>query len=140
MDKNILSEYIDSCELIRETEQDIKKLEKKRILTVQGTIKGSNPEFPYQEQHFQYSGPEYGYGDDIRLRQEEKLLEERRKRATDIKVQVEEWLNGIPLRMQRIIRYKFFEGLSWEEVADRMGRKSTGDSVRMELERFIKEK
>lgn len=139
MDKNILSEYIDACELISETEQDIKKLEKKRILTVQGTVKGSNPEFPYQVQHFKYSGPEYGYGDDIRLRQEEKLLEERRKRATEIKVQVEEWLNEIPLRMQRIIRYKFFEGLSWEEVADRMGRKSTGDSIRMEFSKYMKD-
>lgn len=139
MNKNILSEYIDACELIRETEQDIKKLEKKRILTVQGTVKGSNPEFPYQEQHFKYSGPEYGYGDDIRLRQEEKLLEERRKRATEIKVQVEEWLNEIPLRMQRIIRYKFFEGLGWEEVADRMGRKSTGDSIRMEFSKYMKD-
>lgn len=139
MDKNILSGYIDACELIRETEQDIKKLEKKRILTVQGTVKGSNPEFPYQEQHFKYSGPEYGYGDDIRLRQEEKLLEERRKRATEIKVQAEEWLNEIPLRMQRIIRYKFFEGLSWGEAADRMGRKSTENGLKKEFERFMKE-
>ena len=28
MDKNILSQYIDACELIRETEEEIKKLKK----------------------------------------------------------------------------------------------------------------
>ena len=30
MDKRILQEYIDACELIKETESDIKKLRKKK--------------------------------------------------------------------------------------------------------------
>ena len=30
MDKNILNQYIDACELIRETEQEIKKLNRKQ--------------------------------------------------------------------------------------------------------------
>ena len=49
-------------------------------------------------------------------------------------------MNTIPIRMQRIIRYKYFEGMSWEQVADRIGRMATGDSVRMEVDRFLKEK
>ena len=49
-------------------------------------------------------------------------------------------MNTIPVRMQRIIQYKIFENLSWEEVAKKMGRKATGNSLRMELERFLKEK
>ena len=52
MEKQILMEYIDACELIRETEQDIQRLKRKKSETVQGSVKGSNPDFPYQEQHF----------------------------------------------------------------------------------------
>ena len=49
----------------------------------------------------------------------------------------EQYMNTIPVRMQRIIRYKYFEGMSWEQVADRIGRMATGDSVRMEVDRFF---
>ena len=48
MEKQILMDYIDACELIRETEQDIQRLKRKKSETVQGSVKGSNPDFPYQ--------------------------------------------------------------------------------------------
>lgn len=140
MNKKILSEYIDACELVKETEQEISKLKRKKTLTVQEKVKGSNPEFPYQEQSFHISGTTFCYKDDILLRKQEYILEERKAQAEHIKLQVEAWLNTIPMRMQRIITYKIFEGLSWEQTAARMGRKATGNSIRMELERFLKEK
>ena len=45
----------------------------------------------------------------------------------------------IPQRMQRIIRYRVFEEMPWNEVAIRMGRNATADSVRMEYIRFMGE-
>jgi DNA-directed RNA polymerase specialized sigma24 family protein len=54
-----------------------------------------------------------------------------------LKVEVEQWMNHIPQRMQRIIKYKVFEGLSWSQVAAKLGRKATADSVRMEYLRFM---
>lgn len=51
-----------------------------------------------------------------------------------------QYMNTLPKRMQRIIRFRFFEENSWEEVANHMGRNATADSVRMEFERFLKEK
>jgi DNA-directed RNA polymerase specialized sigma24 family protein len=140
LDKSILSDYIDARELVSETERDIKQLKKKRNAIVTGSVKGSMLDFPYAEKHFHVEGTAYTYEDDSRLRYEEKILFERKDKAERVKLQVEEFLNTIPMRVQRIIRYKYFEGLSWEEVADRMGRKATGDSLRMELDRFIKEK
>ena len=137
MDKQILKDYVDACELIKETEQDIKRLKKKKSTIVQTVVKGSNPEYPYQPQHFGISGTAYTYQDDTQLRMEEKLLEERKANAEKVKLQVEAYMNTIPMRMQRIIRYRFFEGLSWERVADRIGRKATGDSVRMEFNNFL---
>ena len=54
-----------------------------------------------------------------------------------IKQDVEMWINTIPVRMQRIIRYRLFQGMTWEQVAIRMGCGATGDSVRMEYVRFM---
>lgn len=138
MNKTILGEYTDACELIKETEQDIARLRKRKQTIVTGSVKGSMNDFPYAETHFKVEGTPYTYSDDLRLRREEKLLEERKDNAEKIKTEVEAWMNTIPVRMQRIIRYKFFEGLSWEQAADRMGKKSTGDSLRKEFEKFMR--
>lgn len=139
LNKKILSEYIDACELIKETEQDIVRLKGKRRAIVTGNVKGSMNGFPYTETHYKIQGTAYTYSDDRQLRMEEKLLEERKANAERIKVEVEAWMNTIPVRMRRIIRHKFFDGLSWEETALRMGKKATGDSIRMEFKRFLKE-
>ena len=40
--------------------------------------------------------------------------------------------------MRRIIKYKFFNRLSWEEVATLMGKKCSADGVRMEFNNFMK--
>lgn len=140
MDKNILNDYIDACALIKETERDIRALKKKRKTIIQTNVSGSNPDFPYQPQHFKIEGTVFTCADDNALRRDEGLLERRKANAERIKQNVEEWMLTIPARMQRIIRWKFFEELTWEEVAVKMGRKATGDSVRLEFQRFMAEK
>ena len=137
MNKQILSDYIDACELIKETEADIKKLNKKKKTIIQTNVKGSNPEFPYEPRHFHIQGTSFIYNDDSQLRYDEKLLEQRKANAEKIKLQAEELLNQAPVRIQRIIRLKYFEGKSWKAVAHQLGRKSTEDSVRKELQRFF---
>lgn len=138
MDKKILADYIDAMELIKETEEDIRKLKKRRKTVIQTNVKGSNPGFPYQEQHFRIAGTTFSYQDDKNLRLEERLLEQRKENAEKIKRQVEEWLLTVPVRMQRIIKYKIFDGMTWEQTAAKIGRKATGDGIRMEFERFMK--
>ena len=140
MDKNILNVYIDACALVQETERDIRALKKKRKTIIQTNVSGSNPDFPYQPQHFKIEGTTFTYADDSALRWDEGLLERRKANAEKIKLNVEEWMLTIPARMQRIIRWKFLEELTWEEVAVKMGRKATGDSVRLEFQRFMAEK
>lgn len=138
MDKSILYDYIDACELIKETEADIKRLQKKKKTIVQTNVSGSNPDFPYNPQHFKIQGTTFTYREDGQLRMEEMLLEERKANAERLKLEVEVWMNTIPNRMQRIIRYRIFEEMSWEQAARKLARKATGDSVRMEFERFMK--
>lgn len=138
MDKRILYDYIDACELIKETEAEIRKLRKKKKTIVRTSVSGSNPEFPYNPQHFEIEGTTFTHKDDSNLREEEKILEERKKNAEKIKLEVERWMNTIPNRMQRIIEYKIFKELTWQQVAQKMGRKVTGDSIRMEFNNFMK--
>ena len=139
MDKEILSQYIDACELIKETEREIQRLRQRRKVILQDSVKGSMHEFPYAAQSYHIEGLAYatvqtpGLLDD-----EEELLEERRAAAAEIKVQVEAWLNTVPQRLQRIIRMKIFEEMTWAQVAVRMGRKATPDGIRKEFENFMK--
>ena len=137
MDKKILEDYIDACAFIKDTEADIKKLKKKRKIVID-KVRGSNPEFPYQPQSFGIAGTTTTYANEDLIKSEEHILETQKRQAEELKLQVEEWMQEIPFRMQRIIKYKVFNKLSWEEVAKLMGRKCTADSVRMEYTNFMK--
>ena len=138
MDKTVLQEYIDACELVKDIEAEIQKLNRKKKTVIQTNVKGSMHEFPYVEQHFKVQGTTFTVKDDSRLRYEEKLLEQQKAKAEQVKLQVEEWMLTIPSRMQRIIRYRYLEGMSWGQVAVKMGRRATGESVRKEFENFLK--
>lgn len=137
MDKRILEEYIDACEMIKETEAEIHKLEERKSITANETVSGSNPEFPYNPQHFKVQGTTYSYEDDRKIRAKKEILKKKKEKAEELKLQVEVWMISIPFRMQRIIKYKIFEEMTWQQVADRMGRNTTEASVKMEFKRFF---
>ena len=140
MDKEILRQYIDACEQVKEAKEDILRLKKNRKKIVQDRVSGSAHEFPYTAKSFHIEGLPYPVvKDPDELDRREEILRERLRRAEEIKHQVEVWMLTIPQRMQRIIRYRVFEEMSWSEVAIRMGRNATADSVRMEYIRFMGE-
>lgn len=139
MDKEILKQYIDACEQVKEAKEDILRLKKNRKKIVQDRVSGSAHEFPYTAKSFHIEGLSYPVvKDPDELDRREAILQERLQKAEEIKRQVEAWMLTIPQRMQRIIRYRVFEELSWNEVAIRMGRKATADSVRMEYTNLMK--
>ena len=139
MDKRILIDYIDACKIVEETKEEIRKLKKNRKRILTDTVKGSSHDFPYTLQTYRTEGLAYSVvKDPDELDRLEVVLKERLQNAERIKRHVEVWLNTIPMRMQRIIRYKIFEGLTWAEVAIRMGRKATPDGIRKEYENFMK--
>ena len=138
MDKNILQEYMDACRLVEETEQELKRLNLKKRTIVQTNVKGSNPEFPYQAQHFRIQGTTFTVQDDSKIRYEMMTLEKRKEKAESIKLQVEEWITSLPMRMQRIVKYRYLDGLPWAQVAVKMGKKATENGIKKEFERFMK--
>ena len=106
---------------------------------IMGKVMGSNPEFPFQERGFLMCGEEFSPEEGKKFTRKKKELRQQVERAESIKCRIEEWLSAQPMRMQRIIRYRIFERLSWEETAVKMGRGATKDSVRMEYRRFLRE-
>ncbi len=140
MDKSILYQYIDACELVKDTEREIERIRRRRREIVTDKVKMSDYDFPFGQISYTIHGIPYDDQEQNRLDQQEALLEKRKAAAEAIKLQVEEWMATIPMRMQRIIRYKIFDGLTWERVAERIGRKATGEGVRKEFERFMAEK
>ncbi len=140
MDKQILYQYIDACELVKETEEEIQRIKRQRKRIEQDVVKGSSHDFPYTPANFHVEGLSYSVIKDPRsLEVQEQILEQRKAAAEKIKLQVEAWLVTVPPRMQRIIRYKVFEGLTWGQVAAKMGRKATAESVKKEYQRFMEE-
>ena len=59
MDKQILEQYIDACELIKDTKEEIRKLRKHRSQIQQDSVKGSAHEFPYTLQTYHLEGLGY---------------------------------------------------------------------------------
>lgn len=138
MDKQILEQYIDACELIKDTKEEIRKLRKRRSQMQKDSVKGSAHEFPYTLQTYHLEGLGYAaVKDPDELDRMEKLLEERIRNTEKIKRQVEAWLNTVSPRMQRIIRYRVFEDMTWAQVAMKMGRKATEEGIRKEFIRFM---
>ena len=141
MDKDILRQYIDACAIVKETEEEIRRIKRQRKTIVQGVVKGSMQGFPYTEQTYHIEGIPYSVVQDPRsLEVEEGLLGQQKANAQDLKLKVEGWMLTIPMRIQRIIRYKIFQKLSLYEVATKMNEGKSGDAYRKQLDDFLKEK
>ena len=138
INKDILSDYIDTCVLIAETEEAIRKLKSRQEKVVKDSGRGSIQEYPYAPKTFVVEGVDYSETRQQTIHIEEKILEERKARAEQLRIRVEEWMNTIPSRMQRIIRYHYFDGLTWRQTAQKLGSGVSEDSIRMEVKRFLK--
>ena len=132
--KQVLNDYVDACELVRETEDDIAELEQKQSVVTSDKVKGSMNEHPYTQQSFNIEGLAYDEKRNERLVKEKDILSNRR-----VRLQALEVINQAPIRIQRIIRFRYEKKLTWEEVADRM-KGSTSGGLKMELKRFFEEK
>lgn len=134
MDTRTLKEYVDICESIKDAELELERMQGS-IATVEcDKVKGSMQGFPYIETSFLVEGAVENRTSSAQINKQRERIETMKRQKT----KVDTWISRAPARMQRIIQYKCFDRLSWEQVADRMGRGATGDSIRMEFKRYLK--
>lgn len=142
--KEILIQYSDLQEEVKEVRERIDKTEK-QIAKIEDegnvidSVCGGNGGI----QHFKIEGfpyPEYS--------RKKTLLYARKATLASLEMELMETLNKVEefiasvedSRMRRIITLRFNDNLSWFKVAERLGGKSTADSVRMEFNRFMEKK
>lgn len=135
-----LNDYVDAEALYKETVKEMTAIERKKTTIVHDFVKGSSQSWPYTAGNIHISGIQYTPEDEATLKEDEEILKERARKTKETKMLVEHYMLRIPPRMQRIIRYKIFDGESWDTVAAKMGRNATGDSIRMEYNRFMEQK
>lgn len=132
MSKNIFKDYVDACELVKELEERIREIE--RESTVHDVVSGSSSEFPYLGKHFHIEGVD----PQVNTSYEWQQLKQQKAEAERLSKEADNLIAKASLRLQRIIRYKYFDKLSWNQVADKMGRGATEDSIKKEFQRFMK--
>ena len=137
MDKQILAQYLDACELVNETQNEIRRLEEDYGRYAMDSVKGSNPNFPYQPVTIRIEGCALDpYKTDREHRRLMEVLNERLDNANSLRVDVEAWLNTVPMRISRIIRMKYLQGMTWDTISGRLNM-GTKDAARKAFERFM---
>lgn len=150
MDKNILIQYCDMKEEIKDLRRRIHELEKQiDRIKEEGAVKDTVSGGMGGTQHFVVEGfpvPEYNRKMML-LRNRKAMLEEKEAELLELTNQVEEYIGSIKKSELRIMfRLYYIDGLTWIQVAHRMNRMFpkrrkayTEDGCRMRNTRFFEE-
>lgn len=143
MDKSILTQYTDLQEEIKDirrraegVRRQLERLEGEG--TVIDAVKGTRQDGTFGS--IRIEGFPYAEYDKRRRSLYDYLLklEEAEGKLLELTNKAEEYINSIEdSRMRRIVQYRIMDGLSWYEVADRMGGKATSEGCRKYFERFF---
>ena len=140
MDKNILVQYCDLQEEVKDLRRRIAKLEDEisHLTVVSDSVTGTREDGTIG--HIKITG--YPFPEESRkqvlLRRRKEALEEKEEELLELLSDVEEYINSIDdSRIRRIFRYRYVDNMSWVQVAIQMGGKHTADSCRMAHDRYI---
>lgn len=99
----------------------------------------SAAEFPYSLHIVRIDGLDWeAYNRNIQRIQ--RLRQQVLDRATQELAEIEEWIATVDdPHIRDIIRYRYIDGFSWQQVARKVGGGNTGDSVRMAQARYLSE-
>lgn len=143
MDKDILVQYTDLQEEIRDIRQRVERASgQMERLETEGTVldavKGTRQDGTFGS--IRIEGFPYADYEKRRRSLQNYLLKlaDMEEKLLELTNQAEEYINSIEdSRMRRIVQYRILDGLSWYEVADRMGGKATSEGCRKYFERFF---
>ncbi len=112
MTKELLEQYPDICGELRDLD---------RLVT--DTVSGSLPEPPFIQRTVSVRGVPYT---------------ERRARLEKQKAEIETFVESLPeAGLRRIVTYRALEGLTWNQVAAKMGHRVSVSAVKLKYYRFF---
>lgn len=112
----------------------IQKLEEMEAQYEYGTVKGSNPDFPYQPMNFHVAGYNIRADEQKRLKIAALKLQLGREieKEESKRLDVEEFINGIEDRTDNLIfTYYYLDKMSQEEIAQKLGMERSNVSRRI---------
>lgn len=135
--KEHLTQLNDIIKEIEELREKIKKIEPKANQIVNDSVQSTTLHFPFKQTHIKIKGLDVVANN--KLEEYKTILEDRYKKLIVIQTQTERFINSLPTsRLRRIFTFRYIEQLSWNQVASRIGRDATADSVRLEHDRYLK--
>lgn len=149
LSKEILVQYCEMIEEIKDIRRRIQKLEKEinNLSVVSDSVKGTRPDGTYGSIRITgYPAPEY-YRKVAAVEKYKKKLEAKEAELLELTTQAEEYIESIDSSELRIMmRLYYIDGMTWVQVAHRMNqtfpkrrRKFTEDGCRMRNKRFFEE-
>lgn len=142
MDKDILIQYSDMVEEVKDLRRRIRKLQDDidKLEPVKDSVKGTRRDGTIGSITISgYPVPVY-YRYKNQLEKREAALRKKEAELLELVNTVEEYITGInDSKMRRILRYRYIDNMSWAKIAFRMGKKYTADGCRMLHNRFFEE-
>lgn len=150
MDKNVLIQYCDMIEEIKDLRKRIADTEKSILkITEEGTVKDTVSGGMGGIQHFVVEGmpvPEL-QRKKLLLNKRKAMLIEKENELLELTNQAEEYINSIEKsELRMIFRFYYIDGMTWVQVAHKMNQLHpkrrvayTEDSCRMRNARFFQE-
>ena len=142
MDKDILIQYNDMVEEVKDLRRRIRKLQDDidKLEPVKDSVKGTRRDGTIGSIMISgYPVPVY-YRYKNQLEKREAALRKKEAELLELVNTVEEYITGInDSKMRRILRYRYIDNMSWTKIAFRMGKKYTADGCRMLHNRFFEE-
>ena len=143
LDKDILIQYSDLVEEVKDLRRRIEKLQDNidKLVPVKDSVKGTRKDGTIGSITVSgYPVPVY-YRYKNQLEKREAALRKKEAELLGLVNTVEEYITGInDSKMRRILRYRYIDNMSWTKIAFRMGKKYTAESCRKLHNRFFEKK
>lgn len=140
VDKDILIQYSDLVEEVKDLRRRIEKLQDDidKLDPVKDSVKGTRRDGTIGSISITgFPSPRY-YKLKEMLYKRQRSLSEKEDELLELINQVEDYINSIKdSRIRRIIRYRYIDDLNWVQVARKMGKKATADGCRKAHDRFF---
>lgn len=145
MEKHILEQYTDLqkehedlIRRIRNLEYNLEQMEQKGYQVADSVSCGKRGKKPLGTKKIQgFPHPEYAHKKE-RLKTYELQLKLADGKLLNLLNEIEEYIQSIKdSRMRRIMRHRYIDNLTWQQVAWQMGGNSTADSCRNAHDRFL---
>lgn len=139
MDKKTLESYGRIKLEIEALEKRIKTLQKEQPQVEYASVRGSNPDFPYQPMSFHFNG--YNIREDEHRRQKVEQaiikLQQKKDKLLALEDEIESFIDSIDdITLRLIFRYKYLDNSTYEEIGRKlhMDRSTIGKKVNVYLQ------